>query len=444
MDRRTVAALRFGYGFHPGQEAPDGARDLLAQLKRPPVDISGPPRAARMAMVATHTAARRAAQKDATKKPMVTEATKALRRRASADAMIKLYAAVNSPRGFQERLAWFWADHFTVAAKQARMMAIMPLFEVEAIRPHLAGNFTDMLIAAATHPVMLVYLDQMSSIGPDSIVGKRRDRGLNENLAREVIELHTLGVGGPYTQADVRGLAELMTGMSVDRDTGGFTYRRNIAQPGPKTVMGRTYGRLITDMADVRAALTHLAEHPATAAHMARKIAVHFCADDPPKRLVGKLERAWRDGGGDLPRVYRALLEADEAWETFGEKARQPFDWLAASLRAFGVTGQPDEKEARYLTHALSLLNQPVGRAPGPDGWPEEARDWITPQGLTVRLDVASRLARRHGRGVDPRRFVRTALGDAARAPTLFAAENAAEAWEGIALTLASPEFNRR
>jgi uncharacterized protein (DUF1800 family) len=367
----------------------------------------------------------------------------------ASDRTESLRRAALSEHGFYERLVWFWRDHFTVTAKGRRGKLLVGRFGPDAIRPHVAGSFRDLLIAAETHPAMLHYLDQQESMGPASPGGLRRGRGLNENLAREILELHTLGVGAPYAQDDVRQLAELLTGLTVDFRTGKQIYRQNWAEPGPETVLGRRYGDGPPGFDDLRQVLGDLAAHPATAHHLARKLAVHFVADRPSDGLVAALEAAYADSDGDLVPVYAALLAHPESWDSFGAKIKQPVDFLVSSMRA---TGLPPELAAEFFAprgplavgFAMSRLNQPVFDAPGPDGWAEAAEAWITPPGLTARIDWASRLGQRIGPDTDPRGFLATALADYAGPETRAAATRAAEKWEGVALVLASPEFNRR
>ena len=281
------------------------------------------------------------------------------------------------------------------------------------------------------------------------MVGKRTGKGLNENLAREVLELHTLGVDGVYTQADVRGLAGLLTGFGVNRRklTFGFFPRR--AEPGQHQVLGRRYGGA-PSATHAETFLRELAVHPDTARHMAHKLAMHFVSDKPDPGLTAHIERVWIQSQGDLITVYQALLEHPAAWRDLGQKVKRPQDLVVSTLRAIGMTkarlDELGERGGLRMTKALRNLNQPIFRPPGPHGWPEEAEAWITPQGLAGRLEFAGQvgqlLAKRSA--LDPRRFAESALGDALRPNTAFAVGAAAERWEGLALVLAAPEFNRR
>lgn len=447
--RATMAAIRFGYGFHPDQTPPRGPEDLLSGLDRaartalifPVQSMAG-----RQNQIAELRRRRRAKAPPEDLK----QSRQAMRRQVVREGTERLFQRALSPHGFYERMAAFWADHFTVSGRNPGQALLVPGFEPIALRPHITGRFGDMLVAAVRHPAMLTYLDQVVSIGPNSVLGKRTGKGLNENLARELLELHTLGVGAGYTQGDVRGLAGLLTGYGVDRGTLGFSFHHRRAEPGPHRVLGRSYGSATPGAADAEAFLQDVAVHADTARHMALKLARHFTADQPEPALVRHMTRAWTRSQGALPEVYGAMLEHPATWESFGQKVKQPEDLVISTLRAAGLT----RAEAREMgprggiriVGALRNLNQPLYRPPGPDGWPEEAEAWISPQGLAGRLEFAGQVGQRLAKrsAIDPRTFARQALRDALRPATAFAVGAAPERWEGIALALASPEFNRR
>ena len=452
----TIAALRFGTGLSPHHPPPEGAAALLA-------DLDGPDRMAERFPVLSGPEARQlAADFIAAARPAVDANDPELnrdRRERLNRAVILAYGrgivatlarAAAAPVGFRERLSAFWANHFSVSARQVFLRAGLGAYVDEAIRPHLAGRFSDILRAAVTHPMMLAYLDQVASVGPNSLAGKRRGRGLNENLAREVLELHALGVSAAYTQADVRALAELFTGLSVDR-SGNFTFRRGIAEPGRKEVLGRSYGGRAHDLDDIHAVLDDLAAHPDTARHVCTKLARHFIADAPDAGLVAAMVAAWGDTGGELRAVCAAMLAHPAAWAGFGAKARQPMEFLAAALRALGVAipSAPGEEMAgavrALVAEPLARMGQPWMDAPGPDGWPDGAEDWITAQGLAARIDWAMTAPARLLRTLpDPRAFVDTALADAADETLRRSVARAESRAEGVGLVLASPAFNRR
>ncbi|MFK7941398.1 MAG: DUF1800 family protein [Paracoccaceae bacterium] len=448
VNRGTIAAIRFGYGFHPEQAAPRGPEDLilgLDQAARTPPLFPIQPHAARRDNVAEFRELRRKkADED-----MLRAKRKALRQQAMREGTDQLYQRAISPHGLFERLVGFWSDHFTVGAKNALQAILLPDYEHAAIRPHMMGSFADLLVAVVRHPSMLTYLDQVGSFGPNSAVGKRTGKGLNENLAREVLELHTLGVGSDYAQTDVRGLAQLLTGYGVNRRELEFGFYPRRAEPGSQLILGRTYGGTANEQ-NAEDFLRDVAVHKQTAQHLARKLAIHFISDTPDEGLVRHIERAWVRSQGHLPTVYQAMLEHRSAWREFGQKVKRPQDLAISTLRAIGLSAQSARdlgpRSGRRLLVSLRNLNQPLYRPPGPQGWPEDAEAWITPQGLAARLEFASGVGQLLAKqsALDPRRFAEATLRDALRPETAFAVGAAPERWEGLALTLASPEFNRR
>jgi uncharacterized protein (DUF1800 family) len=349
----------------------------------------------------------------------------------------------SSPDGLIERLVAFWSNHFAVSISKAGSVRVLAgAFEREAIRPHLLGRFADMLVAVETHPAMLFNLDNAQSVGPRSRNGRNGRKGLNENLAREVMELHTLGVDGGYTQADVTSLARIITGWTVsspDEDSlygGRFTFAPARHEPGAQTVMGAAYEQAGYDQG--RAALEALAVHPATARHLARKLASHFIADQPPQAVVDRLTARYLDSGGDLAVVTAALVEAEEAWTVPLGKVRQPWEFVVAALRA---TGMP--ADFRAVNGALAALGQPIWDPPGPNGWPDTTQAWVSPKGLEARLDLAADWGRRNA-SLDPVALVPALFGSDASAETRQAIARAESRQQGLAILFMSPEFQRR
>ena len=361
-------------------------------------------------------------------------------------ARITMARALDTPSGFRERLVRFWTDHFTVRSK-GRFQVLMPAaFAEEAIRPHVGGRFADMLRASTTHAAMLQYLDQAQSIGPNSKAGQRSERGLNENLAREVIELHTLGVDASYSQTDITQMAKLLTGLSLGKD--GFVFRKERAEPGAETVLGKSYGGQGTD--PIFAVLDDIAARPDTAHHIATKLAVHFVSDTPDPDLVATLTTTFLASGGDLPAVYRALLDHPAAWAEPRLKARQPIDFIVAALRALGLDGASlmDMPLLRFGHAALvpmAAMGQPWQQPRGPDGWPEAISAWITPQLLAARVTWAMAMPSRLVQDLpEPADMVARALGEDADSAVAWAAQRAETRAEGIGVIFASPAFNRR
>ncbi|MEK6216016.1 MAG: DUF1800 domain-containing protein [Boseongicola sp.] len=449
--RNTIAAIRYGYGMRPVDAAKADANFLLdgigvvdsAERKFPLAPLE-----TRAALMAERRKTRAAARdgklgSDAAKKRV----DRKLREQTTADIRAIFQRTLDSRTGLRERMTAFWADHFTVAAKGPLLSALVPDLIESAIRPHVAGNFGDMLFAVSTHPAMLIYLNQVQSVGPSSRAGKRRGRGLNENLAREILELHTLGVGGAYTQADVRQFAELLTGLSANKS--GFVFRRAIVEPGRETVLGKGYGGGKPALNDIRQALHDIALHPDTARHLAAKLITHFVGGDPPDDWVEKMASAYLNAGGELPALYEAMLADDRAWEMPLRKVKLPFDFVVSALRAAGVVGGDlDALKPRDirndLMEPLAAMGQPLFRPGGPDGWPEAPEAWITPATLASRLRWSGKIVDDLLKDSDPRDFLEAALGDAASDLLKFAVAGSESRAEGIALVLVSPDFNRR
>jgi uncharacterized protein (DUF1800 family) len=366
-------------------------------------------------------------------------------------------AALETPSPFVERLVHFWANHFAVSADKLPVIGMSGLLEFEAIRPHVLGRFEDMLVAVEQHPAMLLYLDQAQSIGPGSRLGdmaaaRGRKIGLNENLAREILELHTLGVRTGYSQADVTEFARALTGWTVDGlsrgpaqrfiDGGGtpgsFRFAEMIHEPGRRTILGKSYGE--GGESQARAVLADLAASPATARHVATKLARHFAADDPPPALVERLTAAYLRSKGDLPTVYGVLIDAPEVWNAAVPKFRTPWDWTVAALRAVGSKQVPGQAVANLLNQ----LGQPVWRPGSPAGYDDIAASWAGPDALVRRVEAAERIASRAGDAIDARQLAPKVLPGSLSPTTATALARAESPGQGLALLLASPEFLRR
>ena len=362
-----------------------------------------------------------------------------------AEALARVQRALAVDCGFGERLVTFWSNHFCISAVKGQLGRIWAgAFEREAIRPHVYGHFSDMLMAVEQHPAMLFFLDNQQSQGPDSRAGQNRKRGLNENLAREIMELHTLGVDGGYTQTDVTSLARIITGWTfVGRQAklgppGTFVFNENAHEPGPQTLLRKVYPN--TGLAQGEAALADIARHPSTARFIATKFARHFVADDPPPGLVGRLEETFRRTDGDLLALATTLVDSDEAWQEPVSKIRSPYEYLIATGRL--LANNPDEP-SRYLG-GLNLLGQPLWSPPGPNGFPDTNAAWAAPEGMKLRLGIATQVASRLAESVDPRDLLQLAAGEAASQETQQAVARAESRQQALALLLMSPEFQRR
>ena len=358
------------------------------------------------------------------------------------EAKARIDAALGADLGFVERLVWFWSNHFCISAdKGGGVRALAGAYEREAIRPQVLGHFGDMLLAVESHPAMLLYLDNARSIGPNSIAGINQHKGLNENLAREILELHTLGVRTVYAQEDVTNFAKVITGWTVepfrqDRAHGGeFTFNPRLHEPGPQTVIGKVYPDLGLEQGQL--VLADLARHAATARHIAGKLARYFVADQPPQTLVDRLAKSFLDSDGNLKELARALVTAPEAWTATRSKLKPPGEWIVAALRATGVT-PPD---IRPVMQAHNMLGAPLWRPTAPKGFSADSADWI--DGLSERLDVANELARRVAGLVDPQGVVDIALGPLATAETRQAIARAESRPQALALLLMASEFQR-
>jgi uncharacterized protein (DUF1800 family) len=448
IDTPTLAAFRFGYGLPYANTSSPKA--MLAALAGPDdMAVQHPTMGLTEALplMARAFEARKMARKDKMLGDEYKSAIRAVTLAAEADIRAQFARALDAQDGFRERLVAFWADHFTTKARSAMERGLPGAMIHDAIRPHISGRFADMLIAATLHPAMLSFLDQSASTGPNSPVGQRRKRGLNENLARELLELHSLGVGANYSQTDVRQMALLLTGLESN-PLKGFQFHANRAEPGAEVVLGKPYGG--DGLAPIKAALTDLAHRPETAAHIANKLAVHFVADQPNPEMVAALTRAYLDSGGDLQRVYAAMLDHPAAWAPERVKARQPVEFVLAALRAFGMTGTALLRMGRgqflrMILRPMRLMGQEWQQPIGPDGWSEDAAAWITPQGLGARITWAMEVPGRLMTPMpDPVAFARTALGTAADERLLWAVARAESKREGVGLVLASPAFNRR
>lgn len=353
--------------------------------------------------------------------------------------------ALAAETGFGERLVMFWSNHFCIGATKSNICRIMAgAYERGAIRPHVFGRFEDMLLAAESHPAMLDFLDNRQSIGPNSPAGRRRGRGLNENLAREIMELHTLGVSGGYNQADVTNLARIITGWTVvGREgvlgfPGSFAFNAGLHEPGVTPLLGRSYDQ--PGRAQGVAALTDLARHPSTARFIAIKLVRHFVADDPPPALVDLLATTFRSSGGDLPSVYRALIGSDAAWNAPASKIRSPQEFLLASCRATGM--QPNFGQ---IIGPLTAMGQPFWQPSGPNGYADSNAAWASAEGVKTRIDVAAGWGRQAANAVqDPRRLTDDILGPILSPETKQAVARAESRPQAVALLLMSPEFQRR
>jgi uncharacterized protein (DUF1800 family) len=366
---------------------------------------------------------------------------------AGEEILARARLAAGTPAGFRERWTLFWSNHFTMAAKGLPETVAVGPFEREAIRPHVFGRFEDMLVASSSHPGMLLYLDQAQSIGPNSPAGFRRGgkAGLNENLGREIMELHTVGADAGYAQSDVTEFARALTGWSMGgangppEQVGDFVYRANFHEPGTRTVMGRSYPDQGEQQA--RNVLRDLAASPHTADHLARKIAIHFIADTPPQALVARLRSAYLDSRGDLAVVANALIASPEAWDPTLRKFKTPYDYIISSYRAADALPRDPAKE---IVGPLSALGMRPFGAPQPNGWSEMAADWAAPDAVVKRLTWAQGFANTYAPQTPPVDEAVAVLGAGLSLRTQMAVSHAETRPEAFAILIMSPEFQRR
>jgi uncharacterized protein (DUF1800 family) len=478
----AIAVTRFGLGARPGELAAaqlDPVAWLVGQITggpaaQPPGDL--PPSEVRLAAFRDVQQQRQAmreleagsgdpqARRRQLEARVVSEATGQPMEQAQAvinladaagiqeEALARAWLASETDAPFAERWVMFWANHFTVSAVKAQSAPLVGPFEREVIRPGAFGRFSDMLVLSSGHPAMLTYLDQTQSVGPNSQAAVRRARGvragaaagLNENLAREILELHTVGVDGGYTQDDVTEFARALTGWSIARPgepglNGAFVYRAQTHEPGTRTVMGKRYPDTGgTQALDI---LRDLAVHPSTARRVARKLAAHFVADDPPSALVNDLEGAFSRSGGDLAQVARTLVSSEAAWSPEHAKFKTPYELIVSAHRGLGVA----PTRPNQIVPALGQLGQQPFRAPSPEGWADDAATWAAPDALIKRLNWAEDFAAQVSRGPrEPLKVAQDSLGVRLGPQTASAIISAESRTEALAILFMSPEFQRR
>lgn len=469
----AIAANRFGLGARPGEleRLADPAGWLSDQIEGAPPVIRDPDlktsadTLSRAIELRRDVREARRDKKDAAKEGEATQVKAALKLPALYrpvyldEAHARFAHAVGTDRPFLERLTQFWTNHFAVSIDKVVVLGLAGAFEREAIRPHVTGNFADLLLAVEKHPAMLLYLDNQTSIGPNSraaeFVSRRSDRKLdiNENLAREILELHTIGVNGGYTQADVTTFAKALSGWSVGGQDNGrrlaklgfdngkpgeFFFREPFHEPGAKKLLGRSYGE--DGVKQGEAILRDLALRPQTARHVCTKLARHFIADDPPAAAVERLTRAWLDSRAHLPAIYRALVESPEAWEAPLAKFKTPADFIHSAYRGLGLP----LRDKRRSLRGFEALGQRALSPGSPAGWPDTSADWDGSSALLKRITWADVVAQRMGDARNARELAPQLLGGALTEETARAIARAESGAQALTLLLASPEFMRR
>jgi uncharacterized protein (DUF1800 family) len=355
----------------------------------------------------------------------------------------RLLRATESDRQLQELMVDFWFNHFNVFSGKGLTRVWVGAYEQSAIRPHAFGRFRDLLEATARHPAMLFYLDNWQNTAPNSPGAKGRYQGLNENYARELMELHTLGVDGGYTQKDVVALAKILTGWGFRRGgqasrDNGFYFDSKRHDFSDKRFLGRTIKG--SGMAEVEQALDILAKHPATARHISYQLAQYFVADQPPKTLVDRLAQRFQATDGNIREVLSTLFKSPEFWDSryYNAKFKTPYQYVVSALRATGIEmGNPQS-----VQNTLQQLGMPLYGCPTPDGYKNTREAWLNPNGLTQRLNFATTLTTKL---TDPKPQLQLSatLGDRF-SPQTKQAIAASPPNLRSALILGSPEFMQR
>ena len=458
----VIAVNRFGLGAKPGElraAADDPKHWLKSQIR---TSVTGNPPELRTPDVFVEVRALLRARREQARSGKAESGANAgnsygrtVRRHYLEQVGRRYRQAASTTAPFRERLVHFWSNHFAVSADKQPIPALAGLYEDEAITPHVGGSFADMLLAAERHPAMILYLDNQRSVGPNSSLGKRANRrggeqrlGLNENLAREILELHTLGVDGGYTQTDVSRFAEALTGWSIGgasdrgRFAGGtpgtFEFRVAIHEPGAKTLLGKRYAE--DGLGQGERMLEDLAAHPSTARHLASKLARHFVADEPPAALVDRLAAVYLANDGQLGPVYEALIDADDPWRSLHAKYKTPHDFVVSTFRAFDHV--PDN--GRTTAATLDLLGQAPWRPGSPAGWPDSVNEWGGADALYKRIEWSNTVARVAANRRDPVALGDSALGSAFSQRSRQSVARAESRLQGTTLLLASPDFQRR
>ena len=351
--------------------------------------------------------------------------------------------AAQTTAPFHERLTRFWANHFSVSARNRQTNLLVGAYEREAIRPNILGSFSDLAIEAILHPAMLTFLDNVSSVGPNSRAGQRRKKGLNENLAREVLELHTVTPAAGYTQEDVTEFARALTGWTIGqsekdlRGEGNTTFNDALHEPGVRKILGQKYSK--KGKRQAISIFKKICTHPETAQNIAQKVARHFVSDIPPPSLVKTLTDNFIQTGGDLKSLYETLVLSPEAWSQPAQKVKTPEELLVSTARAIGYK----KVFSIHIRDSYDSLAQKPFSAPTPEGWPDTAEAWLGPDAIMKRIEWANELASTIP-NLDALKFLKSALGQRLSDKTRTDVMRAESQQQALVLALMSPDFQRR
>jgi uncharacterized protein (DUF1800 family) len=363
----------------------------------------------------------------------------------------RMQHAIATENDFTERLSYFWSNHFAVSIDKRTASLYAAPMEREAIRPHLNTSFSEMLLAVTQHPAMLLYLDNVRSVGESSTFANpkkknpKRASGLNENLAREILELHTVGVNGGYTQTDVTEFARALTGWSIpggkNLATANTAFQFNAAshEPGNRRVLGKNYRTSGVEQAKI--ILHDLAMHPATAHHLALKLARHFVGDTPPAAMMDRMAAAYLKHEGQLEPMYHAMIDSDEAWATQARKFKTPLEFVISAFRSSAISLQGHERQVYSLLERMGHL---PFMSRSPEGYADTMADWSGPDALFKRLQAASSLAEWAPRNISVFDVAKISLGNALDKETTSAIQRAESSHQALSILFACPAFQWR
>ena len=450
----AIAATRFSTGAREGdiQAALSDPRGWLkaqigpdtAMINNPSLPTTREAAAASVAYFKNRRTMRKTMPAGEDLQQMLRADAKGFRQGYAKELTARVTHALETENGFADRWARFWSNHFTVSGRKNEIVGLLGPYEREVIRQHCFSDFTTLLEKAVLHPAMLIYLDNHRSIGPSTKPAKRRGAGLNENLARELLELHTLSVAAGYSQSDVEEMARALTGWTVAtapfrRNGDGTTlFVERVHEPGTRILLGKKYAQ--SGKSQALAMLRDLAKHPATATHIAIKLAKHFVADTPSPSVIAKLRHVFQETEGDLTKLALAVIDLDEAWQLPAQKFKSPEELLISTGRLIGGKAVYGNGGARKIF--LSLGQVPL-MAPSPKGWADDAASWAGPDAIKKRLEWANRAARRAA-NVSPDEFLTQGLGPLVGDKTQMSIARAESREQGLTLALMSSEFQRR
>lgn len=440
QERDYINGFRFGFGASEGF-------DPYRELSTPPTSFGVAQMKARIAAFAEV----RQQVRDSKRDQAMSEKARALSALAQdRDIHDAIVGAVQTPQTFTERLSLFWSNHFCLG-RTSGTVSLLAGPHAQILRDYMFGRFSDLLKAATLSPAMMQYLNLQQSIGPNSIAGQKANKGLNENLGREILELHSLGVKGGYSQNDVGALSRLLTGWRYNGKTGEVGFSGRSAEPGTKMLLGHAIGGDKAQAADLEAAFEILARHMATAQYICEKLVLHFLGPGNPQ-IVKRMVDVFQTSQGQLRHVYAVMLEEAQSAEMLRNHYSNDVVFLISALRAlplrsdalnFEVRASGRPKSNPVTSGAFSQLRQKFWLAPSPAGWPDDPSYWMSASVMSARLRLIPKLVRL-AEVQEPMAWAEHILGPLLRSSTRDVLQLAPNRLQGMGLVLASPEFNRR